>query len=86
MFSFPIFRVRRTAVALLLRYKSNTAHCNKARPGRRKPNLIVVYLVCRVAQYLDLTSGMAPIAETQTVMAANGRAPNAMAPNAKVQI
>jgi hypothetical protein len=41
----------------------------------------VVYLVCWVAQYLDWTNVMAPIAETQSVMA-----PNEKAPNEKVQI
>ena len=44
-------------------------------------SLTVVYLVCWVAQYLDWTNVMAPIAETQSVMA-----PNGMAPNGKVQI
>ena len=44
-------------------------------------SLTVVYLVCWVAQNLDLTNVTAPIAETQSVMA-----PNEMAPNEKVQI
>jgi hypothetical protein len=46
----------------------------------------VVYLVCWVAQYLDWTNVMAPIAETQSVMAPNEKAPNEKVPNEKVQI
>ena len=49
-------------------------------------SLTVVYLVCWVAQYLDWTNVTArnvtaPIAETQSVMVRNGKAPNV-----KVQI
>ena len=51
----------------------------------------MVYLVCRVAQYLDWTNATAPIAETQivkapNVMAPNGKAQNVMAQNEKAQI
>ena len=56
-------------------------HVTKRRQVVALQSLTVVYLVCWVAQYLDWTNVMAPIAETQSVMA-----PNEKAPNEKVQI
>ncbi len=59
MFSFLIFGVRRPAVALLPRYKSNTAYCNKATPGRRtpKPHCGLSGLLGRAVSGLDERDG-----------------------------
>ena len=59
MFSFLIFGVRRPAVALLPRYKSNTAYFNKATPSRRtpKPHCGLSGLLGRAVSGLDERDG-----------------------------